>query len=66
MKKTFGIDLGQMPSEEAFLANPTWVDAERFNLELQQAVTDGFLDHMNAWVTQCPDLPSLDDSEATE
>lgn len=57
MRNNFGIELGQMPSEEAFLANNKWVDAARFNEQLQAAVESGVLEHMNAWIPRCPDFP---------
>lgn len=57
MRNNFGIELGQMPSEEAFLANNKWVDAARLNEQLQAAVESGVLEHMNAWIPRCPDFP---------
>lgn len=58
MRDKFDVDLGQMPSQEAFVANPRWVDPQHFNLELQQAVNEGILEDMNAWIPECPDFPS--------
>lgn len=57
MQEQFGIELGQMPSQEAFMTSPQWVDASTFQVQLQAAVADDALEHMNAWIASCPDFP---------
>lgn len=57
MRDRFDVDLGQIPSQEAFVANPHWVDRQHFNLQLQHAVDEGRLEDMNAWIPECPDSP---------
>lgn len=52
-----GIDLGTLPSEEAFVADPAWYDISSFNAQVADAVADGTLEHENDWLSTCPEAP---------
>lgn len=57
MHESFDVQVGQIPSQEAFIANPRWIDEARFNEALQSAVEDDLLDNENGWIEHCPDFP---------
>lgn len=59
MKRELGIDLGEMPSRESFLANPVWVDLATFTAETERAVSEGRLENVNAWWPICPDWDAM-------
>lgn len=63
MEDNFGVNLGQMPSQESFLANQNWVAMDDFRAQLEQAVSEGRLDDLNAWVDTCPDYPQPSSDE---
>lgn len=51
------IDLGELPSQAAFLADQNWIDPDALAAGVNRAMADGTLAHSNAWLEQCPDRP---------
>lgn len=56
MSRAFGIDVGELPSVETFIAEPAWIDVQHFSSQVEAAVEDGRLSDMNAWWVECPDF----------
>ncbi|WP_256839348.1 hypothetical protein [Ornithinimicrobium faecis] len=55
-----GIQLGELPSLEAYLANPHQDWMGDITGQLKRAVSDGRIDYLNEWLVLCPPRPPSD------